>query len=184
MFIMITMTACDIENANNISNNIIIDSISTTIDSIIIDTDTIPQKNDSIISLSLYKFNNENIYNKILTLVNEHFGESNDDLYITYYSDIDTIESRKNDSIPYCYNLTLNITYGNSHILDAAGYCMIGKRLCYISNNLTKNRLFTKTSKSKHFIYEGYIILCPCISPQIYFILEADNNLLFIDYDY
>ena len=198
------MAACKSGTGNEAAaDTIASDTIVENTDSIISGSEATPidttpdEQSDGIeskaidINLPLYSFKNQEVHDKLQLIVNG-WKDDYDALEIIYWSTVDTITARySEDSILYGYNLMVNSVHygyhGNAYediAGSVAGCCMIGKKFCYIKNNLTRDRLFTKTIERKqHTVYSSNIV-CPCAEYEDYFLLGEDDNIVHLSFDY
>lgn len=170
-----------------------VDSIVAVADSTTMATDTVPDaQGDAVegksidISLPLYTFKNPSIGERLQQTVGK-WKDDYDALEITYWPTADTISTYGVDSLPYCYNLLVNSVHyeynGNAYedVADqVAGCCMIGNKLCYITNRTTRERLFVRTTERKrHTVYSSNTV-CPCSEYEAYMLLGEDESLFYL----
>ena len=146
------------------------------------------------VKLPLYEFKNKDIHNKLLSLIEEYLvdndGSRFEALFIEYYSELDTIGTYGEDSIPYGYNLLIETVNGSFHgdvyeeiMPRVTGCCMIGDYYCYIGNNdLTTDRLFTKTEEVRKDTLYKYNHMCWCCEEELEILLDEHDSILYVPY--
>lgn len=185
----IGISACNNNNTTPIEvvNNtpITIDSIATndTDTTIINNTEAEANKKDldkpsyvTEIEIPLYKFKNEELHNRIKNIIDTGSIKSAHTISIKYFpKDEDWSIS---DSVTKIYNLCIETVGLEVENVIEKKCCMIGDKFCYINDNATIKRLFTKTGKTqKRKVYTGdYWMYVDYIFVEDWLLLYLDDN--------
>ncbi|MBR5831614.1 MAG: hypothetical protein IKY79_03250 [Bacteroidales bacterium] len=128
------------------------------------------------IEIPLYKFKNEELHNRIKNIIDTGSIKSAHTISIKYFpKDEDWSIS---DSVTKIYNLCIETVGLEVENVIEKKCCMIGDKFCYINDNATIKRLFTKTGKTqKRKVYTGdYWMYFDYIFVEDWLLLYLDDN--------
>ena len=142
---------------------------------------------EHILVWQLYNFRNQNIHDKLLSIVEDAFNEDSFDALFIEYTQLTTIGTYGQDSTPYHYNLliqTIHDDYSPQRYKtiseNSIGCCMIGDYLCYISNNkITASRLFLKTSDTVSDTIRTTEDECFCYEEAAYCLIDNKEHIFY-----